>query len=206
MWTVKTCMKNISKSKEDEVKSLVDKLILMCGDDPKREGLKETPGRVVKMYSELLSGYNNSASDVIKLFDSNGFSDLVTASNIDFYSLCEHHMVPFFGQVHIGYVPNGKVLGLSKFSRIVDIFSKRLQTQENLTKQIVDVIEKYIEPKGSIVCIEAEHMCVSMRGVKKKGFITKTSIKRGLFKNDQNLVNQFYQDINIERGIRHVNK
>lgn len=193
---------NTEVSKHEDLNSLIGKILLAHGEDPNREGLKETPMRVSKMYSELLSGYTHEVTDVIKLFDSNGYSGLVTACNIDFYSLCEHHMIPFFGQVHIAYIPNGKVLGLSKFARIVDIYSKRLQTQENLTRQISDAIEKFVKPRGSIVCIEAEHLCVSMRGVKKRGFLTKTCIKTGIFEKDQNLIKQFYQDINPKKEVK----
>ncbi len=193
---------NIEVSNKKDLKNLIEKVLLAHGEDPNREGLRDTPKRVVEMYSELLSGYGQNVSNVIKLFDSNGYSDLVTVCNIDFYSLCEHHMIPFYGQVHIAYIPNSKVLGLSKFARIVDIYSKRLQTQENLTRQISDAIEKYVNPDGSIVYIEAEHLCVSMRGVKKKGFLTKTSIKRGIFERDQDLVKQFYQDTDSRMEVK----
>lgn len=165
------------------------------GEDIKREGLKETPGRVVRMYRELLGGYTQDEAKIFKVFKSNGYHDLVTVSNIDFYSLCEHHMIPFFGKVHIGYLPNGKVLGLSKFARLTDLYSHRLQTQENMTRQIADSIEKYLKPEGLIVVVEAQHLCVSMRGIKKKGFVTTTSIARGKIKEEKRLTDQFYRDI-----------
>lgn len=165
------------------------------GDNPKRSGLKETPDRVYRMYHELLNGYSIDPASVFKVFDSNGYKGLVTAGSIDFYSLCEHHVIPFFGKVHIGYVPNNKVLGLSKFARLVEIYSHRLQTQENLTKQIADALEKYLHPLGYIVCVEAEHLCVNMRGIKKKGFVTKTSLSNGILKKNQEYLDQFYRDI-----------
>ena len=188
-------IKKENAKKCDEVKSLIARVIELYGEDINRDGLKETPKRVAKMYQELLGGYNKNVDDVIKTFDSNGFRDVVTATNIDFYSLCEHHMVPFFGKIHIGYIPNGKILGLSKFARIVEIFSRRLQTQENLTNQIAEVLETKLHPKGFIVHIEAEHLCVSMRGVKKKRFTTRTTIIRGLLNKKSDLVNQFFKDV-----------
>lgn len=168
------------------------------GDNSKRSGLKETPDRVNRMYHELLSGYETNPESIFKLFDSDGYLGLVTAGNIDFYSLCEHHVIPFFGKVHIGYVPNGKVLGLSKFARLVEIYSHRLQTQENMTKQIADAIEKYLHPQGYIVYVEAEHLCVNMRGIKKKGFVTKTSLSSGVVAKDKKYLDQFYRDIKVQ--------
>lgn len=175
-------------------KLIVD-LLKTFGENPKREGLKETPQRVLRMYSELLSGTKQNPKSVFKTFKSNGYHDLVTAADIDFYTLCEHHIIPFFGKVHIGYVPNGSILGLSKFARLVDIFAKRLQTQENFTKQIFDSITEYLSPEGLIVTVEAEHMCVSMRGIKKKGFITKTTMKNKYMETREDLIQQFYRDI-----------
>lgn len=177
------------------VENFLEKLLTSVGENPQRDGLKETPKRVAKSYDELLSGYFADPKSLIKLFDSNGFHELVTASNIEFYSLCEHHMLPFFGKVHIGYVPNGKVLGLSKFARIVEIYARRLQTQENLTKQVFDLISKEVHPKGLIVVCEAKHLCVSMRGIRNKNFVTKTVLKGGQIKSNRNLLDQFYKDI-----------
>jgi len=173
----------------------VTALLKFFGEDTGRCGLKETPARVVRMYKELLGGYDQDESKIFKVFESNGYHDLVTVSNIDFYSLCEHHLIPFFGKVHIGYLPNGKVLGLSKFARLIDIYSHRLQTQENITKQIADAIEDHLKPEGLIVVIEAQHLCVSMRGIKKKGFITTTSIAWGKLKENKYLIDRFYKDI-----------
>jgi len=181
----------------DQRKLIID-LLKYFGEDPKRKGLRETPTRVLRMYRELLNGYSRNPASVFKTFKNNGYNDLVTVSNIDFYSLCEHHLVPFYGKVHIGYVPNGKILGLSKFARLIDVFAKRLQTQENLTKQIFDSIKKNLHPKGCVIYVEAEHLCVSMRGIKKKGFITKTTIKDGLMKRRSDLMMQFYKDIGLE--------
>lgn len=184
-------MNKYTKKAEKNVESLLSFL----GENVNRDGLRETPGRVVRMYKELLGGYDQDESKIFKVFESNGYHDLVTVSNIDFYSLCEHHLIPFFGKVHIGYLPNGKVLGLSKFARLVDIYSHRLQTQENITKQIADAIETNLKPDGLIVVIEAQHLCVSMRGIKKKGFITTTSIAQGKLKENKYLIDRFYRDI-----------
>ena len=174
---------------------IIRDLLKCLGEDPDREGLKETPDRVSKMYGELLSGYNQDEKLIFKTFSSRGYHEMVTVTNIDFYSLCEHHIVPFFGKVHVGYVPNGRVLGLSKFARLVEVYARRLQTQENLTKQITDSLENNLHPKGLIVHIEAEHLCVSMRGIKKKGFITKTTVSKGLLSSSTRLTEQFYRDI-----------
>lgn len=174
---------------------LIKNLLLYFGENTNRDGLIETPDRIIRMYAELLEGYKKDVKTIFKKFDSNGYHEFVTAANIDFYSLCEHHMIPFFGKVHIGYVPNGKILGLSKFLRLVDVYAKRLQTQENLTQQIFNAIKDNLRPQGLIVRVEAEHLCVAMRGVKKKGFIVKTTISDDLMKKRQDLMDQFYRDI-----------
>ncbi|OGC68876.1 GTP cyclohydrolase I FolE [candidate division WWE3 bacterium RIFOXYC1_FULL_39_7] len=174
----------------------VYKLIEHFGEDTSRPGLLETPDRVIRMYNEILGGYKLDEAKLYKVFQSNGYGELITVANIDFYSLCEHHMAPFYGKVHIGYVPDGHVLGLSKFARIVDMFARRLQIQEGLTKQIADSLERHLNPNGVIVHVEAEHLCVNMRGVKKRGFVTKTTVRKGVFRSDGLLVEQFFRDIN----------
>jgi len=185
----------IKTKREKLIAGFVTKLLLSFGENPSREGLKDTPQRVFRMYEELLGGYSQNPNLVFKTFKSNGYKDLVTVANIDFYCLCEHHLVPFFGKVHVGYVPNGRILGLSKFARLVEIYSQRLQTQENLTKQIFDCIQRNLHPKGCIVRIEARHLCISMRGVKRKNFLTKSTIASSLMKKRKDLINQFYKDI-----------
>lgn len=184
-----------SKRLEKLLKNLAKQIITSVEENPERDGLKDTPARVAKVYTELLSGYYDSPSRVIKLFDSNDFHGLITVANIEFYSLCEHHLIPFFGKIHIGYIPNGKILGFSKFARIVKIYSRRLQTQEYLTKQIFDILEKNLAPKGIVVCIEAKHLCISMRGVKASGCSIKTMIKNGIFLKRTDLIDQFFRDI-----------
>lgn len=186
-------MKNESKDKQASL--IVSELLTIFGEDINRSGLVETPSRVVKMYKELLNGYDMDVNKVFKTFDNNNFNDPITVTNINFYSLCEHHIIPFFGKVHIAYIPNKKILGLSKFARLVEIYSHRLQTQENLTQQIAQSISEKLQPKGLIVHVEAEHLCVNMRGIKKDGFVTKTTIKRGVIEEDKNLQEQFFRDI-----------
>ncbi len=167
-------------------KSTLD-LLNAIGEDTTREGLLETPKRVSKAYEEILSGYNQDAKDYLdKTFKHSG-EDEILQSGIEFYSLCEHHLLPFYGKVNIAYIPNGKVVGLSKLSRVVDVFSKRLQLQERLTSQIADAIYENLDCKGVLVFIEAEHMCMNMRGVKRSGTITKSIVARGIYKEDDAL-------------------
>lgn len=187
------------KALRQSLKEYLDGILLLSGENPKRDGLKETPARVARMYEELFKGYRIKDSSVFKKFDSNNVHDLVTVSNIHFYSLCEHHLLPFFGEVHIGYIPNGKVLGLSKFSRLVDIYARRLQTQENLTNQIAQSLQKNLDPIGYLVLIKAEHLCMSMRGINKKGVSTKTMSVGGLLKSNLTLQRQFFLQLNALR-------
>ncbi len=172
-------------------KNLIEKstldLLNAIGEDTTREGLLDTPKRVAKAYEEILVGYNQDAKDYLKkTFKHNG-EDEILQSGIEFYSLCEHHLLPFYGKVNIAYIPNGKVVGLSKLSRVVDVFSKRLQLQERLTSQIADVIYKNLDCKGVLVYIEAEHMCMNMRGVKRAGTVTKSIVARGIYIKDDTL-------------------
>lgn len=182
------------QKQQDASTHFISWLADQSGENVKRPGLKETPKRISRMYRELLKGYQVDPSSVFKTFESYGYEGLVTVGNIDFYSLCEHHIIPFFGKVRIGYVPNGKILGLSKFARLVEIYSQRLQTQENLTQQIADSLEKNLHPRGFIVHIEAEHLCVSMRGIRKRGVTTKTTIVGGLLEKNKKYINQFYKE------------
>ncbi len=193
-------MTNKSGSRKELVTNFILQLLNSFGEDISRDGLAETPIRVFRMYEELLSGYSQDPKTVFKTFKSNGYKDLVTLTNIGFHSLCEHHMLPFFGKIHIGYIPNGKVLGLSKFVRLTEILSHRFQTQENLTNQIANALEENLNPRGLIVTIEAEHLCMSMRGVRKRDCITKTTIFRGLLKKNTKLIDQFYREINSQQS------
>ncbi len=170
----------------EEAEDAVRVLLSWAGDDPTREGLLETPKRVVKAYDELFKGYDQDASEMLsKVFeDVDGYDDMVLVRDIPFVSHCEHHMVPFFGKAHVAYFPSEGVVGLSKLARTVEVFARRLQTQEAMTAQIADAIELSLKPRGIAVLIEAEHMCMSMRGVQKQGASTVTTRFTGVFSND----------------------
>lgn len=170
------------------------KLILEgIGENPKREGLLETPDRIARMYEELAGGYNENAADYLKKRFSVDNNDMILEKDITFYSLCEHHMLPFYGTVAVAYIPDGEVVGLSKIARTVEVFAKRFQLQERLTAQIADAFMEELNPKGVMVMIEAEHMCMTMRGIKKPGAKTVTTVTRGIFNNDEKLQNKFYK-------------
>lgn len=176
-----------------EAEEAVRTLILWAGDDPGREGLKDTPGRVVKAYEEFFAGYNEDPVEVLaKTFEEvKGYDDMVVIRDIDIESHCEHHMVPINGRVHVAYVPDGKIVGLSKLARVVEIFARRLQTQETMTAQIADAIEAALEPKGVAVIIDAEHECMTTRGVKKRDAYTVTMQLRGCFKENERMERRF---------------
>ncbi|MGH3624697.1 MAG: GTP cyclohydrolase I FolE [Sciscionella sp.] len=162
----------------------VRELLLACGEDPDREGLAETPARVARAYRELFAGlYTDPDSVLAKTFDE-GHDELVLLTEIPMYSTCEHHLVPFHGVAHVGYIPNekGRVTGLSKLARLVDLYAKRPQVQERLTSQIADALVRGLQPRGVIVVVEAEHLCMSMRGIRKPGARTITSAVRGILK------------------------
>lgn len=165
---------------------LIREYLSRIGDDATREGLSETPKRVVKAWDEWFGGYNKKPADVIKAFEdgAEGVDEMVIEVDIPFYTHCEHHMAPFFGLASVAYIPNGKVLGLSKMNRIVDMFARRLQVQERLTNQIADAIDEHLKPIGAGVLLRARHMCVESRGVKHRGCSTTTSALRGAIKNE----------------------
>jgi GTP cyclohydrolase IA len=168
------------------VEHLVAELLVAIGEDPGREGLKATPRRVAAMYEELFSGVDvDPGSHLTVTFEAN-HDEMVMVRDIPFASLCEHHMIPFIGKVHVGYIPgdDGRITGLSKLARLVDAYAHRLQVQERMTTQIADTMEKALAPRGVLVVVEAEHLCMSMRGVKKPGTLTITSAVRGLFRDD----------------------
>lgn len=167
------------------LEGIVTELIGQLGEDVTREGLLKTPGRVERSLRFLTSGYQQDAEAIIRgaLFHAEG-SEMVVVKGIEFYSLCEHHMLPFFGHAHIAYIPGETILGLSKFARVIDVFARRMQVQERLTVQIADVLEQTLAPKGVAVVSDASHLCMMMRGVQKQGSSTRTSVMRGLFKDD----------------------
>ena len=171
---------------EAKVREAVKLLLEGIGEDPNREGLKETPDRMARMYTELMAGYEaDVATHLSRTFNAEG-KEMVLEKDIVFYSMCEHHMMPFFGKAHIAYIPKGKVVGLSKLARTVEAYARRLQIQERMTDQIADAIMKELDPEGVMVMIEAEHLCMTMRGVKKPGSKTETYVRRGVFE-DENL-------------------
>jgi GTP cyclohydrolase I len=174
------------KPSREEAEAAVRTLIAWAGDNPAREGLVDTPRRVAKAYEELFSGYGEDPGIALsKVFSQvDGYADIVVVRDIPFFSHCEHHMVPFFGKAHIGYYPNRGVVGLSKLARIVDTFARRLQTQEAMTSQIVHAVDAALHTRGVAVMLEAEHMCMSMRGVKKHGVSTVTTQFSGIFRQD----------------------
>lgn len=178
---------------QDKVREAVRLLLDGIGEDPTREGLVETPDRVARMYSELCDGMDRSASEHLsKTFAVSG-DDLVIERDITFYSLCEHHMLPFYGKAAIGYIPNGRVAGLSKLARTVEVFARRLQLQEQLTAQVADALMAELDCKGAIVYMEAEHMCMTMRGVQKPGTKTATLARRGAFVENPELEARFFR-------------
>jgi GTP cyclohydrolase I len=176
--------KPADRPSREEAEAAVRTLIRWAGDDPQREGLRDTPKRVTKAFKELYAGYKDDPAQVLdKIFaEVEGYDDLVLVRDIPFHSHCEHHMVPFFGMAHIAYYPTKGVVGLSKLARLVDVFARRLQTQETMTAQIAAAMEEALEPRGVAVMVEAEHMCMSMRGVQKAGATTLTTQFTGQFK------------------------
>lgn len=173
--------KSVLKKMETQIKTILE----LLGDDPEREGLKNTPKRVAKTLRYLTSGKQQSLNSIINgaLFSSE-MEEMILVKDIELYSLCEHHLLPFIGHCHIAYIPNGKIIGLSKIPRIVDFYARRLQVQENLTYQIADSLMELLQAKGVAVIIEAKHLCMMMRGIKKQSASLKTSVMRGLFRDD----------------------
>jgi GTP cyclohydrolase IA len=152
------------------------------GEDPDREGLRDTPGRVARMFAEIFSGIGQMPSDVVKPLTGDTHDEIVLIRDIPFYGMCEHHLLPFIGKAHVAYLPKGSITGLSKLARVVDVVSRKPQLQERLTSEIADVIMETLKPRGVMVVVEAEHLCMTMRGVRKPGAITTTSVVRGIFR------------------------
>lgn len=183
---------------QDKIKEAVKLLLEGIGEDAEREGLVDTPDRIARMYTEIFSGMEEEAavplSKVFRVED----SEMVLVKDIVFYSMCEHHMMPFYGKAHVAYIPDGKVVGLSKLARTVEVFAKRLQVQERLTNQIADAVFEHLSSKGVMVVLEAEHMCMTMRGVKKPGSKTVSIATRGAFADNTELQNRFFQMLRLE--------
>lgn len=183
---------------QNKIREGVRLLLEGMGEDVCREGLLETPDRVARMYTEIFSGMEEDAAvPLAKVFAAEN-SGMVLEKDIVFYSMCEHHMMPFYGKAHIAYLPDGKVVGLSKLARTVEVYAKRLQIQERMTGQIADAVMRYLAPKGVMVVLEAEHMCMTMRGVKKPGSRTVSVATRGAFEGNTELQNRFFQMLRLD--------
>lgn len=178
---------------QDKIKEGVGLILEGIGEDINREGLLETPDRIARMYEELAAGYSDDAAVHLRKRFHVDNNDMVMEKDIHFYSFCEHHMLPFYGNAAIAYIPNGEVVGLSKIARTVEVFAKRFQLQERLTAQIADAFMEELKPKGVMVLIQAEHMCMTMRGIKKPGTRTVSVVTRGIFDNNEKLQNSFYR-------------
>lgn len=190
----KTITSNIAENNldKDKTKKLINDLLVQIGEDPSREGLLTTPKRVAEAYEFLTKGYNQDIEEVINdAIFTEKYDEMVLVKNIDFYSMCEHHMLPFYGKVHVAYIPNGKIVGLSKIPRIVDVFARRLQVQERMTQQIADTLDKHLQPIGVAVVSEAYHMCMMMRGVEKQNSSATSSAMLGVFKDDARTRSEF---------------
>lgn len=179
----------------DRIEDFTRQLLESIGDDPEREGLEETPDRFAAACEKIYSGYTKKPEDVLKVFDGGDYDEMIVVKNIEFYSTCEHHVIPFFGKAHVGYIPNGKVIGLSKIPRLVEIFSRRLQNQERLTSQVADALNDMLKPKGVGVIMEAKHLCMMARGVEKQNSVVTTSALHGLFKTNMNTRTEFLRHI-----------
>jgi len=190
--------------KDQDFENAVKTMMLHVGEDPSREGLLETPKRVRKAYEFIYGGYKEDPKEILTkaLFTSSN-DEMVLIKDIEFYSTCEHHLLPIIGQVHVAYIPDGKVVGLSKIPRVVNVFARRMQIQEQLTEQIADAIMDTIAPKGVAVVVQARHMCMEMRGVEKINSTTTSSALRGLFKKDEKTRSEFFSLINSPTGKRY---
>jgi len=170
--------------KKEEKEAIIQQLLEVIGEDSNREGLLKTPRRVIKMFDEIFSGYNKNPEDILTTFDSAGYDQIVLLKNIELYSMCEHHMLPFVGKAHVAYIPSDRVIGISKLARLVEIYSRRLQIQERIGDQVTSALMRYLKPRGAACIIEAQHMCMRMRGVQKQNSIMVTSSMQGVFRSD----------------------
>lgn len=191
-------------SEQLEFENAVKTMIQSVGENPDREGLLKTPERVYKAFKFMYGGYNEDPKEILSaaLFTSSN-DEMVLLKDIEFYSTCEHHLLPIIGRVHVAYIPDGKVVGLSKIPRVVNVFSRRMQIQEQLTEQICDAIMDALKPKGVAVVVQARHMCMEMRGVEKINSTTTSSALRGLFKSDEKTRSEFFSLVNAPTGIKY---
>lgn len=184
---------------QEKIQQATRLLLEAIGEDPQREGLIDTPARVARMYEEICGGMQQDAAEHLFTTFEVSENGMVVERDIPFYSLCEHHLLPFFGYAHVAYIPNGRVAGLSKLARTVEVFARRLQLQERLSAQVADALMEHLDAQGVIVMMEAEHMCMSMRGVCKPGTQTVTLVKRGAFEEDPALVDEFFRMVGQSR-------
>ena len=182
------------------IEKAVHEILLAVGEDPGREGLRKTPSRVARMYTELLGGAQEDPKKHVESVFHEDYDEVVLLRDISFYSVCEHHLMPFVGRAHVAYLPDGRVLGVSKLARIVDSFANRLQVQERLTNQVADFLIDNLKPKGVAVVLEATHSCMTIRGIKKPGAVMVTSALRGIFKSDSRTRNEILQLIHADKG------
>jgi GTP cyclohydrolase I len=184
---------------QEKIQQATRLLLEAIGEDPQREGLIDTPARVARMYEEICGGMQQDAAERLSTTFEVSENGMVVERDIPFYSLCEHHLLPFFGHAHVAYIPNGRVAGLSKLARTVEVFARRLQLQERLSAQVADALMEHLDAQGVIVMMEAEHMCMSMRGVCKPGTQTVTLVKRGAFEENPALVDEFFRMVGQSR-------
>ena len=182
------------------VQELIQELLLQIGEDPKREGIVRTPERVAKAWDYFTRGYTQDLDSIINdAIFTEDYDEMVTVKDIDFFSLCEHHLLPFFGKAHVAYIPDGKIIGLSKIPRIVEMYSRRLQVQERMTQQISKALNDVLAPRGVAVVLEGEHMCMQMRGVEKQNSYATTSFMMGLFRKDSKTRDEFLKIISMRK-------
>lgn len=186
-------------AKNSAIENAVRLFLKAIGEDSSRDGLIETPARVAGSFEKMLSGYGKDPKKLLTMFEEKDYDEMIVVRDIEFYSLCEHHLLPFFGKAHIGYIPKGKVIGLSKIPRLVEIFSRRLQNQERLTVEIAKAFEDLVHPKGVGVVLEGKHLCMMARGVEKQGSNVVTSSMMGLFKREMNTRSEFLNLIRVRR-------
>ena len=183
----------------ERIEKAVNEILLAVGEDPQREGLQQTPERVGKMYAELLAGMQLNPKEHVKSVFRENYDEVVLLRDVPFYSICEHHLMPFIGKAHLAYLPDGKVLGVSKLARIVDCFARRLQVQERLTSQVADFLMDNLKPKGVAVVVEASHSCMTIRGIKKPGSVMVTSALRGIFIRDSRSRSEVLSLMHVDR-------
>ena len=190
----------MTKNNIDNIEKLIHNLLIQIGEDPEREGIQRTPKRVAKAWEFLAQGYKQNIDFIINdAIFTEDYDEMVTVKDIDYFSLCEHHLLPFFGKAHVAYFPNGKIIGLSKIPRIVNMFSRRLQVQERMTQQIAETLNDVLAPKGVAVVIEGEHMCMQMRGVEKQNSYATTSYMMGYFREDSKTRDEFLKIISMRK-------